>query len=505
MSESKQNEVRALSRQDRRRLARELEKRQKKQGMQKRRKRCEFNGKSMFQSVQEEREGREEMVFEQFKVIRASLPILLKEFSKIKDYRNPKTVTHKCTVLLLFGMLMFVFNMTSRRQANREMTAPVFIENLKRLIPELEFVPHNDTLNRLLSEIDVGKIEETRIELFKKFLRDKKFARYVTGHKLIIAIDGTEKFSRNYCWSEECLERRVNGEDEDKRNYYVYVLEACVVFENGMTIPLMSEFLEYQEGDSVESKQDCELKAFYRLAERLKSHFPRTPIELLLDGLYANGPVMSLCKRYNWDYMIVLKGESLPSVWEEVEGLSKLSDGSNQARQVWGDRQQEFEWINDIEYCYGPRRKSEKVHVALCRETWEELDTDKNEIVQRSSRYAWISNKPFNRRNVHKRCNLRGRYRWKIENNILVEKHHGYEYEHCFSTNWNAMKGYHYLMGLGHMINVLAHHTMYLFDVVKKIGNSELIHQIYVTLSGEWSFFERLKERLNKRYQIRMT
>jgi hypothetical protein len=59
------------------------------------------------------------------------------------------------------------------------------------------------------------------------------------------------------------------------------------------------------------------------LAKRLKELFPRLPIVLLMDGLYPNSPVLDLCRRYHWQYMIVLKDGSLPSVWEEVEGLKQ--------------------------------------------------------------------------------------------------------------------------------------------------------------------------------------
>ncbi|MBK7237642.1 MAG: hypothetical protein IPI02_19270 [Sterolibacteriaceae bacterium] len=45
-------------------------------------------------------------------------------------------------------------------------------------------------------------------------------------------------------------------------------------FHNGMVIPLMSEFLDYQHGDTEQNKQDCELRAFHRLAERIKRPFP---------------------------------------------------------------------------------------------------------------------------------------------------------------------------------------------------------------------------------------
>ena len=62
-------------------------------------------------------------------------------------------------------------------------------------------------------------------------------------------------------WSEEYLERniKVKKGKEPKKQYYVYVLEASLAFQNGMTIPLMSEFLSYTEGDTATNKQDCEL------------------------------------------------------------------------------------------------------------------------------------------------------------------------------------------------------------------------------------------------------
>ena len=67
-----------------------------------------------------------------------------------------------------------------------------------------------------------------------------------------------------------------------------------------------------------------EQKAFKRLAARLKKAFPRLSIILFLDGLYRNGPMVELCRKNHWDFMIVLQNKSLPSVWEEFEGLKGL-------------------------------------------------------------------------------------------------------------------------------------------------------------------------------------
>jgi hypothetical protein len=443
------------------------------------------------------------------KVYRCVLPTLLKRFDKIRDPRNPKTVKHKATVLMLYGILMFVFQMSSRREANRQMTMPMFLENLRLMFPELETVPHQDTLNRLLSGIEVDKIEESLVELVQRFIRNKKFCAYLISQHYPIAVDGSQKLARDWCAAEQWLERQVQCTEEDgtigtRPQYYVYVLEASLAFANGMTIPLMSEFLDYTEGDQERNKQDCELKAFRRLAERLKSCFPRLPILVLLDGLYPNGPVMHLCRQNRWQYMIVLQDDSLPSVWEEYEGLGKLQN-NNHLERSWGNRVQRFRWVNGIEYWYGDNaRKKLILHVVVCREIWEEVDPQTAAIVQKQSRHAWISSEPLSRQNVHERCNLGARHRWGIESGFLVEKRHGYNYEHCYSHNWNAMRGYHFLMRLGHLINILAQRTEYLAGLVRRRGARGTIRFLLETCIGPWLDAERIRALLASPCQLRL-
>jgi hypothetical protein len=81
----------------------------------------------------------------------------------------------------------------------------------------------------------------------------------------------------------------------------------------------------------------------------LKSMFKRLPIILLLDGLYANGPVMKICHDNRWDYMIVLKDESLSTVWGEYNALQGL-ESRNLFNMKWGNIKQSFKWINNNRY-----------------------------------------------------------------------------------------------------------------------------------------------------------
>ena len=489
---------------ERKKAEKALRARQSAQGLKVAFKEAIPNRKSQYESVEEEQEARQEATTEQVRVFRAKLPVLLKRLCKIADPRNPKKIKYKHTLLMIYGILTFVFQMASRREANREMTRPMFMENLKLLFPELQDLPHNDTLMRLLARIDVSEIECTLVQLVRKLIRSKKFVRYLVDNRYPIAIDGTQKCVRDVLWSEECLEREVGKEDDTRMQYYVYVLEANLAFQGGMSIPLMSEFLSYTQGDSETKKQDCELKAFKRLAKRLKQEFTHLPIMVLLDGLYPNGPIMEQCRKNRWDFMIVLQDKSLPRIWEEYEGIKKL-ESENHVDTTWGNRRQCFEWVNDIEYYYGVNdRKKLMVHVVVCEENWEEIAKDCAEVVTKKSRHAWISSMPLCRQNLHERCNLNGRHRWDIESGILVEKRHGYQYEHIFSYDWNAMMGYHYLMRLGHLINILAIYSERLLKMVRELGVRGFIRFIRETISGPWLDPLLIQRRLAAPFQLRL-
>ncbi|HEY5557439.1 hypothetical protein [Acetobacterium sp.] len=47
-------------------------------------------------------------------------------------------------------------------------------------------------------------------------------------------------------------------------------------------------------------KQDCERKAFKRLAEKIKESYPRLPICILDDSLYACAPIIQICEENKW-------------------------------------------------------------------------------------------------------------------------------------------------------------------------------------------------------------
>lgn len=86
---------------ERRRAARELRRRQSEQGLTRPPTATLSNGQCPWKTVEEEKEVRQQAVAEQIRVFRSVLPTLLKRLARIRDPRNPKTVQHQFTVVLL--------------------------------------------------------------------------------------------------------------------------------------------------------------------------------------------------------------------------------------------------------------------------------------------------------------------------------------------------------------------------------------------------------------------
>lgn len=455
------------------------------------------NRKSSYADTMAEQADRQAAVQEQVTVWRAMLPELMEKFSHIKDPRRPGSIRHKLTVVLVFGLLMFVFQYGSRREANREMTRPAFWEVFRQIFPEIDSIPHTDTLERVLERIAPEELEKTLIHIVGRLLRKRKLQALLVERSYVVAIDGTQKFSRDYAFAPEALHRRIGP---DTFSFSAYVLEAVLVGPQGVNLPLLAKFCENAPDATEQTKQDCESKAFHRLCRRLKKAFPKLRILLVADGLYPNGPVMEQCRALHFDFMIVLPEACLPSVWEEVRGLRRL-EPTQVRHHKWGDREQTFWWVNEIVYDFvdarGSRRRM-RVHVAGCTERWTESGEEQK------AEWAWVSGRPLTEKNIVNRCNRAARHRWGIEEHFLTEKHQGYQCEHDFSQNWNALKCWHTLMRIGHLLNTLTLSMVGLEEQVKTQGIRGTIRFLRETWTGRWIDVDLLKTGCMKPPQLRL-
>jgi hypothetical protein len=345
---------------------------------------------------------------------------------------------------------MFLCRLGSRRQINNLLRGNGPSRDKFQALFGVETCPHGDTVNVLFSRLLPDEVQEVVCYIVESLIRKKMLYPFrLLGRYFVIAIDGTGRivFRERHC--EHCLTRTIHG----KTIYYHPVLEAKLVTSNGFAFSIMTEFVE-NPGENP-TKQDCELKAFYRLAARLKKRFPRLPICLLLDGLFAGGPTFALCKKYRWKYFVVLQDDDLSSVHKEFELLLPLAS-ENHLRFFTGvqsEIRQDFYWMNDISYVDSERREH-TIAVIECFET--RPDTHKN---PKTTLFKWITNCNVKRNNVITLTNQGGRLRWKIENEgFNVQKNGGYGLEHAYTHNATASKVFYYLLQVAHIVAQLIEH-----------------------------------------------
>ena len=227
-----------------------------------------INAKRIYHTLKEEQTVREEILSEQIKLWRRTLPLLIHQFSRISDPRRPKSIKHKMTVLMVFGLLAFVFRLSSRREINRELTGAVINHHLRKIFPEFDSIPHAGTLARLLERTKISEIEHSHIALIKQLINGKKFKNLLINQCLPIAIDGCQKLFRNGLLNDSnWLQRTVGNKDNKTEQQYVYALEANITLKNGLCIPLLTEYLSIQNNQllSQETKQDCQYRKEPRL------------------------------------------------------------------------------------------------------------------------------------------------------------------------------------------------------------------------------------------------
>lgn len=444
-----------------------------------------INAKRPYQTFDDEQTVRQALLAEQIKVWRRTLPGLIHKFSRLPDPRRPRSIKHKMIVLMIFGLLAFVFRLSSRREINRELTGAVINHHLRKIFPEFDSIPHADTLARLLERMNVEEIERAHIAMIKQLISGKKFKKLLINKCLPITIDGCQKLFRNgLLHDSNWLQRTVGSNDNKTEQQYVYALEANITLKNGLSIPLLTEYLSMQNNQllSRETKQECELAAFERLAERLKEHFPRLKIIVFLDALYATQDVMGILHDNKWEYIIQFSKNKLKH-FAKILNKRKKEKLIIPNQLYYRERRQEFYWRNHLPYGYDWQLD---INLVACLERYEEVNKNTGNIEVKYSEHCWISSIPLSIDNVHELLNLGARKKEAIEDSINTEKNRGYHYKHLFSHNWNAMKGFHLLMRLGHALNALSQFTKKLKKYIKENGVNSTLKFIKETLFSPW-------------------
>jgi|APCry1669188910_1035180.scaffolds.fasta_scaffold22329_1 hypothetical protein len=377
-------------------------------------------------------------------IINRKLPDLESLLESIPDWRqHPQYSVRELALGVIF---IFLFKRGSRNNADNTAKKGNFAININKVFSCR--MADTDTCNLLMVNLSPDVFENIKQVIVQKLLRDKTFARWKTkGKKYCIAIDGTGVHSfKVEPYPNCCYKESKNG----IRTYTSSVMEAKLLCSNGFSISIMTEWIindpkNNQNIKGVEkTKQDCEQKAFARLAKKLKAAYPQLAICILGDGLYPNDTIFNICKANNWDFIFTFKDGNLKTIWEEITAYKQ-------------DRQTtDFKYIgteNSIRvdyngfYCNNLTYKKHKLNVI-------ETTVKTGDIAP--CRFVHITNIEINNNNF-KDVSHAGRLRWKIENEGFNEqKNGGYNLSHKFARKSHQTQcNYYQCLQIAHIINQL--------------------------------------------------
>lgn len=433
----------------------------------------------------------------------------LKEFT---DARLQERIVYKRETILWAALVTMLTKRGSRKKIKDHMRTECFSENLKEFSgqDDIERVPHGDTVEYLFTRMKPEEFEFLKMKMMQRLFRMRIFEPHrLMGRYHTIAIDGVHIHTFGYRHCERCM---VSKDVSGNRVWVHWKLQASLVTPDGFCMPMASEWIENERGRY--DKQDCELKACYRLLKKLRRLYPRLPICVLLDSLYTRRSVFNTLKKLRMEWIIVFKKGAMPEVYEwSMSRKERLASGNiiirrreryikvrnrrshaqrlartktkTQNRKVI--RESVYTWMSDIRHWDGKR----SFNILTCKET---------EDNKKKCDYVWIVS------NGLKLCKdnavelaKRGRCRWVIENQgINMQKNGGYNLKHLYSRDTAGMKIWYAILDIACIINQLIERGSL---IVKKVFGS--IRNISEKMFQNFCYLIFKKPSIRPRIQIR--
>lgn len=367
-------------------------------------------------------------------------PDLIQDIKNVIDGRNESYIQYNIEVILYVMILKNICSIESMQEMTDKFNEDECIKNIYMVLglEEKDVLPHYVTINECLSKLKVEELENVRKKMIYRMIRKKSFddAKFLGLYWLVI-VDATQLFCFKERHCKHCLTKTTKkGTPDEKTTYYHHVLEAKIVLGPDFVVSIATEFIENPAKNP--TKQDCETKAFKRLAESLKKMFPRLPICFMADSLYASDPVFEICKQYKWEFLIRYKDGSIPTLAEdyrEIKGIGESEETVIDIEKICKRKpnvcvSHKMKWVNDLDY------NSHRVAV---------MELEIEEENKATLTFQWITSLRIKANNAHEFAET-GRRRWLIENEgFNIQKNIRYFITHANSLDYEAMKN-HYLI-----------------------------------------------------------
>lgn len=385
--------------------------------------------------------------------------------------------------LCWWGLLLFGLGLGSRRSADNDLRDLdcAILHNVNLLAgTQQKSLPVAKTLDHFIGHVGSTSFARLLHQHTHRLIRMKALDDNRFQGDFVVGVDGTGylSFSHHHC--DQCLTQKHSS---GTISYLHPVLEAKLLTGTGLAVSLASEFIENPPGRTAasyqEQKQDCELKAFDRLAATLKAAFPQLRLCLNFDSLYGCGRVFALCQQHNWHFVVTFKEGRTPELWREFQSLLKLSPQQKRVTTLTDKTRRVYRWVEQLPYCDSEKRDW-TLGAILCEET---------SPTGEKTTFAWLTNLAVNRNSVIAIADQVGRLRQKIENEgFNVQKNSGLNLEHVFSQNWDHAKAYYYLLQIGHLLTQLLNHNSLHLALAKEHGHSSVL--------ALWGALKKIPQRL---------
>lgn len=363
-------------------------------------------------------------------IIKQYFPELIEKFEGLTDIRHQSYIKYQMKIIFIVRLMGLMCEIKTMHGLTREFNTDEAIKNIAQICGlELEEIPHCDTINNVFENIEVSELEEIRKYMIVRMIRNKMLDKYKIRHLYYhIIVDGTGLATSKNKYNKNCLvKNKTDKNGNEYQEYSTYVLEAKLVVGD-MVFSIDSEFVE-NEDENV-NKQDCEISAFKRLAEKIKREYPRLKILISGDALYASKPVMEICRENGWKYIIRFKEGAIPTLYKEFETIVRTDNESK---------------IKDYSYVTGIEYKEYKTNIIKYKETKESKETE----------FVYMTDLAITNKNIEESIFV-GRKRWKIENEgFNIQKNGTFDIGHLYSKNQTAIKVHYLMIQIAHIIRQL--------------------------------------------------
>ena len=313
-----------------------------------------------------------------------------------------------------------------------------------------------------IKNIKTGELEKIGTHIIRRLIESKTLDKYrLPNNSFYIVLDGTGLYSTRIKLPEGSVHKTFNkGTDTEYIEYHKYVLEAKLVCGD-YVFSLATEFIENENMDNDEAKQDCELKAAHRLLEKIRKRFPKLAITIGGDALYANGPFMKACVTHKMDYLFRYKDTVMPTLYEEFESLEK---------EMEKETEKEYEYVNSVGYGNGTKQTEGITNIIRYKE--------------KDSTFMYITSLKIDNNNYKEVVQI-GRARWKIENQgFKSQKSDILDISHIYTFDNNGTKVNYYFIQFAHTLLTLLFYGSIIIKKLKET-NVEVVSLLYQSAISE--------------------